>query len=503
MKHKYIIFAAGLLCSTIVNAQETTGTHMNYDLTTEASVGTGDYTAYQLVTNRHHVLATRPNTAYLRGAINFDHALSKDFTISGTVDAIASVHADHKFYLQQCYANLSYQNTFFLEVGSREEKPVVRDEQLSSGSFVKGTNAKPIPQIHFGTNDFWTVPFTKGWLQANFDFGYGKFMDSGYHENLYFEAPDINYLYSTGAYYHQKHLYFRTNPTKRFFVTAGIQHVAQFGGTNYTKEENSPGTLIAKKKPTNLKAFWNVILPLGDSNYYENDALEDWIYGNHIGLMTVQFGWNINEQNLVQVYYDDIFEDGSGMRKSNGWDGLWGLQYDNKASDRQWIRGVVAEYFQSTNQSGPIHWDGGDYPEPVRSQITDVVVGVDNYYNHGFYEGYVHYGMTPGNALLTSPIYNKDGYNGFRDNRIKAWHLGINGEITSHLSYLVKGSYREGWGTYQIPLAVKHHSFDAMLQGLYQSGPWQFSAAYAFDKGNIYGDCSTFNFKIGYHGKIL
>ena len=64
-------------------------------------------------------------------------------------------------------------------------------------------------------------------------------------------------------------------------------------------------------------------------------------------------------------------------------------------------------------------------------------------------------------------------------------------------------SYREGWGTYQIPLAVKHHSFDAMVQGLYDLGPWQFGAAYAFDKGNIYGDCSTFNFKIGYHGKIL
>ena len=100
MKYKYIIFAAGLLYSTIANAQEATGTHMTYDLTTEASVGTGDYTAYQLVTNRHHVVATRPNTAYLRGAINFDHALSKDFTLSGAVDAIASVHADHKFYLQ-------------------------------------------------------------------------------------------------------------------------------------------------------------------------------------------------------------------------------------------------------------------------------------------------------------------------------------------------------------------------------------------------------------------
>ena len=86
---------------------------------------------------------------------------------------------------------------------------------------------------------------------------------------------------------------------------------------------------------------------------------------------------------------------------------------------------------------------------------------------------------------------------------MKAWHLGVNGEITDRLSYVVKGSYREGWGTYSAPLAVKHHSFDAMVQGVYDLGPWRFAAAYAFDKGNIYGDCHTFNLKIGFHGKIL
>ena len=248
--YKELLLSAICLICNEAWGQEKNGTHVTYDLETEVAVGTGDYTAYQLVTNRHHVLATRPNTAYLRGAINVEHALSKDFTISGTVDAIGSVHADHKTFLQQCYANLTYQNTFFLEVGSREEKPVLRNDLLSSGSFVKGNNAKPIPQIHFGTNDFWMVPFTKDWLQINFDFGYGKLMDSDYREDRYKAASEVNIMYTTGAYYHQKHLYFRTNPTKRLFVTAGIQHVAQFGGTNYNKEDDA-----TKKKPANLKAM--------------------------------------------------------------------------------------------------------------------------------------------------------------------------------------------------------------------------------------------------------
>ena len=498
MRTLFIIIGCLLAMGPVV-AQDEPATKVDYDLTAETAVGTGDFTAFQLTTNRYHVLATRPNTAYLRGAVNAEHQLGEDWTLSGAVDLIGSVHADHKVYLQQCYANLSWKD-FFFEAGAREQKPVLRDELLSSGTFGKGTNAKPIPQIHVGTKDFWTIPYTKGWLQASFDFGYGKLLDSDYRKDVFLQHPGVNTKYSTGAYYHQKHLYFRTNPEKMFFVTAGIEHVALFGGTSYNIET---GEIVVKEKPANLKAFWKVILPLGDSNYYENDALEDWVYGNHLGSMTVQLGWNIDKEHLLKAYLDNIFEDGSGIRKSNGWDGLWGLEYHNKSEGRQYVRGAVVEYFQTTNQSGPLHYDSGDYPEPIRSQITDLVTGDDNYYNHMFYGAYDHYGMALGNALLTSPIYNKDGFNEFRDNRVKAWHVGVNGEITDRLSYLVRGSYREGWGTYHRPLDEKHHSFDAMFQGIYTLGAWQFSAAYAFDKGNIYGDCNTFNFKIGYHGKIL
>ncbi len=474
-------------------------TQVEYDLTAETAVGSGDYTAYQLSTNRYHALATRPNTAYLRGAVNITHQLAEDWKLSGAVDAIASVHADHKAYLQQCYVNLSWRD-FFLEAGAREIQPVLRDPLLSSGAVAKGNNAKPIPQIHVGTNGFWTVPYTKGWLQINADFGYGKLMDSDYREKQFYREGSGNFRYATGIMYHQKHLYFRTNPEKMFFVTAGIEHVALFGGTGYSIET---GEMVVKEKPVNLKAFWKAILPTGDSNYFENDAMEDWVFGNHLGSMTVQLGWNINKDHQIQAYVDDIFEDGSGMRKGNGWDGLYGLQYKNKAEGRQYVRGAVVEYLQTTNQSGPLHWDSGDFPEPIRSQITGLVTGDDNYYNHMLYGAYAHYGMVQGNALLASPIYNKDGFSELRDNRVKAWHVAVNGDITDRLSYLVKGSYREGWGTYANPLAQKHHSFDAMLQGIYTTGPWQFSAAYAFDKGNIYGDCNTFNIKIGYHGKIL
>ena len=104
---RIILFSAILCCVSLMGkAQDSLGTKITYDLTAETAVGTGDYTAYQLVTNRHHILATRPNTAYLRGAVNVEHNFTPDLKLTSAVDMVASVHADHKTYLQQAYMNL-------------------------------------------------------------------------------------------------------------------------------------------------------------------------------------------------------------------------------------------------------------------------------------------------------------------------------------------------------------------------------------------------------------
>ena len=92
---RILIFCISLLTLSTTEAQTT----VDYDLTAETAVGTGDYTAYQLTANRYHVLSTRPNTAYLRGTVNAEHQLAEDWTLSGAVDLIGSVHADHKAYL--------------------------------------------------------------------------------------------------------------------------------------------------------------------------------------------------------------------------------------------------------------------------------------------------------------------------------------------------------------------------------------------------------------------
>ena len=72
---RLLIFCICLFILSTTGAQTT----VDYDLTAETAVGTGDFTAYQLSTNRYHVLATRPNSAYMRGAIQVKHQLAEDW----------------------------------------------------------------------------------------------------------------------------------------------------------------------------------------------------------------------------------------------------------------------------------------------------------------------------------------------------------------------------------------------------------------------------------------
>ena len=101
MKKNILLIAAILWgTSTGYGQDEEKKPTVDYDLSTEVAVGTGRHTAYQLATNRYHSLSTRPNTANLHGAVTAELPLGHNFTLSGAVDRIGTVHAAHNDYLQ-------------------------------------------------------------------------------------------------------------------------------------------------------------------------------------------------------------------------------------------------------------------------------------------------------------------------------------------------------------------------------------------------------------------
>ncbi len=493
-----------------------TGHNLNYILTAEGAVGTGDYTAYYLTANRHGILGTDSNTGYLRAAMQYNYRRGK-WNIESGLDVEAQAHAYNKFFVQQLYAQATW-SWITLGLGTREFLPVLRDSHLSSGSTIWSGNSRPIPQVYLQTPGFVNVPGTKGRLQFYLDASYGKLMDDHYKEDCYdrySRGKDLiaaSFL-TTDVWFHQKKLHLRTDPTQHLYFTMGFDHAAYFGGTS--RNENYDGR--TSSYDIRFKDFFKVLLPTsGEDNSPVGDQV--FFYGSHLGeesfRLDYQWGGEDKRERRVGIYFENLFEDGSSIAKFNGWDGLWGIEYHNRQKDA-WIQGAVIEYLQTTNQSGPMHWDPEDY-KAAYGDSFDVgrAMGADDYYNNFFYAGHTYYGLGLGSPMVKSPVYNADGYLRFTDNRILAWHAGIEGALVrgSRLSrlpgnltfgYRVLTSYRRSWGSAFVPSSSIRDAFCAMFELNAHYRSWAGEVAYAFDHGDLLGNNQSFNFSITYHGKVF
>ena len=123
--------------------------------------------------------------------------------------------------------------------------------------------------------------------------------------------------------------------------------------------------------------------------------------------------------------------------------------------------------------------------------IDHSFTGADNYYNNSQYAGWEHWGQGIGNPLVTSPIYNKDGNLAFESNRVKGFHIGLNGSPTSEIDYRILVSVAKHWGTYGSPYRNIRRNQNGLLEVTYkpeQIRGWSFTLAGAVDGGNMLGE---------------
>ncbi len=474
--------------------------NVEYNITMEGALSSGEYTPYMLSANRFDILSPYANTGYLSANINGNIEINDQWNLEGGITAMASVHSNHRAYLQELYLKTTYRK-IFLEVGARQKSSPVINQELSSGDFIYSGNAKPIPSFHAATSGFVTLPYLHDWIEAYADFGYGRLLDDSWKKKQFnsFHATHSGSFYTTDVSFHHKELYLRTNSQKRFFGTIGMQHAVFFGGKKISYESGPEKISGQKAKPLD---FLRVLIPKSDGNS-KSTAGDSFVYGNHIGVWYGDLAINMSPSRRIRAYMEKPFEDGSGIAFRNGMDGIWGIEYSDAKSEVTLIKDIVFEYIQTTNQSGPIHWAPHDFDSSISNKLPNEATGADNYYNNFYYNGYSYYGMSLGSALLKSPFYNQDDYLNYIDNRVTAWHFGISGNLSPSFDYLIKTSYREGLGTPFIPLKQKHHSFDTIIQVLWHKGAWQCSAGYALTQGNVYGNSNGVDIKISYHGKIL
>lgn len=404
-------------------------------------------------------------------------------------------HSTHpsRLWLQQLWGEVKYRGVF-LQAGLKNFTPALVYERLSSGDLIESGNARPIPGARIGFINFQNIPFTNGWVQIQGEIGYNKSTDNDWQRNHFnYFTGHIN----QGWWYNYKRCFFRTKPEMPMSVTVGMQAAAQFAGeTTWYNRGRVTGFQDSKLQ---FRDFMDMLIIKPGDNYWK---------GNHVGSWDLQARYRLRNNSQLKAYFQWLWEDGSGIGKLNGMDGLWGVEW--QAAKRGPVSGAVLEVLTFMNQGGPIHYAPGDFAGTDMTKPH--ASGADNYYNNYMYNGYALYGLGIGSPMFPSPIYNTDGVSTqYVDNRFWGIHGALEGDISPVVAYRAKASYRRFYGSPQVPALHTTHSVSAMAEvnwRLTQVPGLTLGALIGFDSGNsVYGNnfgaivsatySGIFNFKTG------
>ena len=471
-KIKYIIAALTLFAVVVSNAQQLS---TKYELS--GTLGSGEFTPFWHMANRQGLCSHENSAFYARLGVEGHNIFSNtELTLRWGADAVVGYSLTSTVILQQAYFDIQWKR-FNISFGQKERWGEVPNHRLSTGSLTESGNARPIPQVRLELPEYWNIPGTKGWLAIKGHLAYGWQSDGNWQEKFFSEtSPRAN-----NTLYHSKAGFMRFGNEEIFPLTAeiGLHMVTQFGGSCYNTARK-PGQNY--KNPVRLKDFFYALIPLsGDALYDASDRAN--VAGNMLGSWLGAITWNEQTWNL-RLYYEHAFEDHSQLF----WEyGLWTEQLvglELKLKECRWIKSAVFEYFNLKNQSGPIYHDSN-------SKFPDQISCVDNNYNHGKYPGWFNYGQMIGTPLCTSPIYNTDRIQYCYNNRVEAFHLGIEGEPLNCLGYRALYTRSNNWGTYKEPFKdIKvNRSFLFELTFHPQAiKNWSIATSFALDNGDLYGN---------------
>lgn len=447
-----------------------------YRVEASGTLSSGKFAPTWLTANRHGLGSAEPHSGYLRAGASWQHDLKRDWKIAAGLELAGGIKTASEVWIQQGYAELSWR-MLSLCVGSKERPgyPLEKNEKLTSGWMVIGTNTRPIPQVRLEMKDYWTVPGTKEWFAFKGHIAYGYFADGNWQRSF----VDNGEMFTQDVLLHSKSLMFRIGKKAVFPVEfeIGMMDAAQFAGDRMQKQVD--GTVVTyRDMPGGFKSLLKAFIPK------QKSTLQN-IEGNHCG------SWNAAltvypKDWRVRLYLEHYFEDHSQMFFQYGrWkDGHLGLEITPKKN--KWISAIVWEGMSTYDQTGPILYDG------VGGSFGDLQMsGNDNYYNNGEYLGWQYYGATLGHPFLYGPQYNATGSNKIVSSRVKMQHIGISGSPTSEWEWSVLLSFSRQWGTYNMPLDRVCRQAAGLAEVTYRprwASGWSVTAALAADRGSYIGD---------------
>ena len=461
-----------------------------YTLQTDIVASNGKHAPFWLVSNRHGLSSLENNNANLSLGFFRDFDNKKGFTWAYGAEIAGAWHYTNPFYVQQLYAELKY-NCWELSIGSKERWAEGKNRRLSGGGLTFSPNARPIPQVRFGINEYTTVPWWwNGWVKVKGHLSYGRYTDDKFQAD--FTNGAVGTHYTTGMIFHEKTAFMRiANPSgKGFGWESGLEMYTKFGGDFYVKGEYS------RSFPTSFMEYVKAFIPMpGGKNAPGEEQVN--VNGNVVGSWHAILDYTADKW-ILRAYYEHFFEDHSQMLgvswvsnregitrflSYHPWqDGLWGLELELPKG--KWLRGVVAEYITSRDQSGPIlHNSNTNFKEQIS--------GYDYYYNHYFFQSWQHWGMSVCNPQLLSPNYNENSSLAMPYTRIRSFHLGAEGKPHHEWAYRIMGSHTRHWGSFADPLPNPENVTSTMLEVTHTPTKlhgWQFTGAVATDYSALIGN---------------
>lgn len=467
---RVIFFIAFLFISSYILYAQFINT-LSYKTESGIIFSKGKYTPLWLISNNQGFSSLNKSNGYLTTGIFCSYENTKNFTYELGLELSGAYNYTSSFFVHQAYAGIKYRS-LEISLGSKERYGELKNSLLSSGGMLFSGNARPIPQIRIGIPEYTFILPTMDWLQIKGHVAYGRFTDDNFQEDFAKGKSKYNKV----VLYHSKALFVKIGREESPLIfQGGLEMSAQFGGKIYYPDGRKVDI------PSRLKDYLKVFVPMsGDELTTGADQVN--VYGNHLGSWHASLKYR-REDWSIRAYYEHFFEDHSQMFWEYGWkDGLIGVEI--KFPQNPFIGNLVYEYIGTKDQSGPFLHDATEH-------IPDQVSANDNYYNHVTYSSWQHWGMGIGNPLLIAPLYNEDGNLSFRSNRMKAHHIGFNGEPTKEITYRILFSHARHWGTYHNPLPDVKYNRNGLVEVSYTPEKlkyWTVSAAIGVDRSNLIGN---------------
>lgn len=408
-----------------------------------------DYQPFWFGANRDGLVAENNQNVAAIGEFNLPYQINDQWSFETGAQimirnsrANSYIHSqDFGFIPNQYYLHARYRQ-LSLKIGAFADRHSILYHRLSSGDLGVSRNARPIPRLLIGFEDYVDVPFTKGWLKIK------GAMSHGWMESDRFVASPL---------LHEKFAHLKILEPWWLNFEVGLSHYALYGGS-----------LNGEKLRVSGSEFWNIIT----GNEGPGVASGNYVPGSHLGTIDLALNFAVGDKKF-KVFIQKPWEDAQqiGYQKffqkyTDNADHLIGIHFDNSVK-KSLLEHLVIEYIHTKLQTGPGLSDvpGGGDPNLLDPDGTRFNQGYpyfqrENYYNNWFYgSGWTHYGRTIGTPLfLTSPriqdIYGDidmglDYERTFiYNNRIEGVHIGASGVLSSKMSYAMRFTYTRNFGNY-------------------------------------------------------